>query len=696
MPISTLGSDTVHALECLRSLNDTLRLALRDKNSDELVQDTLRLLWQESQGPSDEDDEDEEPVPYVYAFAEEEEDEPGDEDLHIAVLGTARAWGHPDGELASAGLHLRRLATIFVTNPEVREALTGLLGVARDMLPSELRPPLPAPSKTINGPPDTPPTESLHVPGGWSGRSWSGSQSGSEFDEFEDARSEVSLDEASAAFLNLVRRAVASLQAEPGFASSLSWLLALLEAYDAELVRVVKGVPAQTPTRRILRNVALFSDRFASGPATPLQSALIGLYVDAGNNLGLGLLWRDIDAYVRAVLLEPGYVHTSVCVEQGLELHARARQWLDDALYRHHWAELVRGVNRLLGWAPPPEEEPEDQLKKRLIQNGKDLFAAIALDARGHLTWKPKIWTDVAGMLAPHLRSLGALCIPRVEFITPNLEIVLENVALDWADVLPSVLSWEMYEALRWSVHRTNVDESTSRRVRLRIEEMHADVRGGLGCIWIKPWNLRDTGLVDIQLARGGVSTEVDLDIDLRPGAAHILKPVNAAVKIDGLSMRVRESALGIDWLYRILLPLAAVPWLRNTLQEKWTEMLQEALERLDYELVLVRDRLQAEGETPDLSRLMQVLVQRWREVQAEPPPIRPSIFKISARLEDAVVDTTRSAEESWVYRRWRAEQAARAQVRADARVQLLPCAAVGLFASERKPWASPIFTVPR
>lgn len=669
VPLSSLSSDTVHALGCLRSLADTLRLVLREKNSDELLQDTLRLLWAESQGPDEE---------WEY---ECQEDDPDVEHLDEAVRGTAIMWGHPDGELASAGLHLRRLATIFATTPEVREALTGLIGVARDMLPSEMRPPQPAPSAL----PDTPAPEPFHVPGSW-GRSWSGSQSGSEFDEFEDARSEVSLDEATSAFLALVQPAVASLQAQPGYASSMAWLLSLLEAYDAELVSVVKGTPAATPTRRILRNFALFSDRFASGPVTPLQSALVGLYADAGRSLGLRLLWHDIDAYIRAVLLEPGYVETGICVERGRELHARARQWLDDALYRIHWAELVRGVSGLLGWSEP--EAPVDSLTERLKQNSRDLFAAVGLDARGLMAWKPKLWKDVANMLVPHLRTLGALCIPRVEFVSPNLEVVLDNIALDWDDVLPSVLTWEMYDAVRYSIY--GPDDFTKTRVRLNISEIHADLRGGLGCIWFIGLGLRDTGLVDIFLAKGGISVEIDLDINLRPGAEHVLRPLHTRVKIDGLSMRVRESALGIDWLYRVLLPMAAVPWLRRTLEETWTELLREALLRLNTELVIFRDRL--EGEV-DLSRLLQVLTERWREIQDEPPPIKPAIFKMSARLEDAVVDTTRSVDESWVYRRWQVEQAARGQVRADTRVQLLPCAAVGLFASERKPWASPVFS---
>lgn len=668
VPVSSLSSDTVHALTCLRSLADTLRLVLREKNNDELLQDTLRLLWAESQGsPSEEE-------------CEWDSDDPDGEDLDAAITGTAWAWGHPDGELASAGLHLRRIATIFATTPEVREALTGLIGVARDMLPSELRPPLPGPSPAQ----DRPPPEPYHVPGSW-GRSWSGSQSGSEFDEFEDARSEVSLDEASSAFLALVQQAVASLQAQPGYTSSMAWLLSLLEAYDAELVGVVQGTPAATPTRRILRNFALFSDRFASGPATPLQSALIGLYADAGRSLGLRLLWHEIDAYIRAVLLEPGYVETGVCVERGRELYIRARQWLDDALYRMHWAELVRGVSGLLGWSEPDQE---DTLTARLKQGCKDLFASVALDSRGLIAWKPKLWVDVANMAVPHVRNLGALCIPRVEFVSPNIEVVLENVALDWDDVMPSVLTWEMYDGVRYSIY--GPDEFTKTRIRLNISEIHADVRDALGCIWFKGLGLSDTGLVDILLAKRGLSVEVDLDINLRPGAEHVIRPLHTKVKINGLSMRVRESSLGIDWLYRVLLPTAAVPWLRRTLEEKWSELLREAILRLNEELVVLRDRL---GESVNLSRLLQVLTERWREIQDEPPPVKPAVFKMSARLEDAVVETTRSVDESWVYRRFRAEQAARTQVPADARVQLMPCAAVGLFASERKAWASPLFS---
>lgn len=82
-----LSPDTEELFEAIRDLLITVRLVLREKNADELIQDTMWMTWKESRDV--------------------------------------------DG---SAARHIRTLTMLFVTSPEVRALLTEILVVGRSIL----------------------------------------------------------------------------------------------------------------------------------------------------------------------------------------------------------------------------------------------------------------------------------------------------------------------------------------------------------------------------------------------------------------------------------------------------------------------------------------------------------------------------------------------------------------------------------
>lgn len=82
-----LSPDAEELFNAIRSLLTTLRVVLREKNADELIQETMWMTWEESRDV--------------------------------------------DG---SAARHIRTLTMLFVTSPEVRALLTELLVVGRSIL----------------------------------------------------------------------------------------------------------------------------------------------------------------------------------------------------------------------------------------------------------------------------------------------------------------------------------------------------------------------------------------------------------------------------------------------------------------------------------------------------------------------------------------------------------------------------------
>jgi hypothetical protein len=121
-----------------------MRVVVQEKNQDELFQDTLWLMFVESfpnvtgfqlhhngdrQGAADKDAPgDESPGDSLHAI---------DQDLYDLVDTTAVESDGREGELAYGARHIRTLATIFLTNSDLRHAIRDLIAVGRKLIRSK-------------------------------------------------------------------------------------------------------------------------------------------------------------------------------------------------------------------------------------------------------------------------------------------------------------------------------------------------------------------------------------------------------------------------------------------------------------------------------------------------------------------------------------------------------------------------------
>ena len=223
-----LSADTLDMLASLRRLVETLRVVLREKNGDELAQDTLRLMFIESLpqignhaqpcvNPTHASDG---PVcACPKCLAAKKRLHAIDQDLNSQVDKAAGGPPLREGEFAQGARHIRTLATIIATNADLRQTIMSLIDVGRQIIRSKkpkdedaaeavteeaaVKPPAdlgsapeepqmetaepepapvePAPSSTaVDEEEDDPP-----IPGAW-GAPWE-DDSDSDDDEFEDA-----------------------------------------------------------------------------------------------------------------------------------------------------------------------------------------------------------------------------------------------------------------------------------------------------------------------------------------------------------------------------------------------------------------------------------------------------------------------------------------------------------------------------
>lgn len=559
----------------------------------------------------------------------------------------------------------------------------------------------------------------------------------------------------------------------------MTWLLDTFEVYEAEMLAIKRGEDPDDlgishgalgpATRRILANLITLAERFARGKSVePVQQSILTIYTDILSSHELRSMSREVDAFIRRVLVEPGYVQTAECVARGIELRTRTQALLSNELYGAHWSALTSGVLGWLGWTMDTPRGAQvvtpfydDPLTRRLDKDWQRLVKSILQDSRGHLMFKRQLWSDIGGMIGPALGGLGYIPVPRLELANPTVELVLENVYLSVSNLVPSIITVEEDIAYKWSPF-DSMDASCAAanhwKLRIHVQQVQADVKNvPFSLLWKKGIRYADTGLVDITLARNGLSIVLDVEIDRREDYPSVLVVHNVDVSVDELEFTFRNTRR--DWLFRLLFATVAVPALKHLICTKLEAKLKERLAQLDVHLVDVRDRLKAaskdidarrkEGEaTPGTSgTLLRVLSDKMKEIRqakklhapvfagekgardavqkadneaaagrspekqphvVEPEPAsdveepggppRRKKFKISSRLEDTLLPTTTpNADESWVYRRWRAEEAARLSGRASAEMEattnVVAATATGLRLGSPRPWRSPVFT---
>lgn len=476
---SRWAAETIDALDAIRDGLGTVRKILRRKNADELLQDTLWLIYAESRGDS--------------------------------------------GELSLAAQHVKTLAAIIATNSDVRSALSELVVMARDMITRNKDDVVPEPELH---PPVVDGTESdLPMPGGFGGEDdWASS-----VEEFVDAAED--LDESSD-LVNKCRKAMYvalqcwtdcrnSLQATEGYTDAMIWLLDVFEAYQTEKYEYrhphATDVPATKPylegTQRILRNIFTLLERFADGRSLAgIQDDMDNVYDDIEKEPELKALWLDIDVWLRKVLVQRGWVNTSECEKEGEELRARGKKWLDNKIYAAHWNTLCWGVSTWLGidTSSPPttsataEKKDQDKwfrydpLTREMEQNWENLTNALIRDQKGRLRVKNYVWSELAEVFLPSAKRWGYVTIPRLEFTSPKIELVFENIHVSLANLLPTLMAYEEHKSRIVSPFDA-MDEycshGTSTRVRLQVSQIQAEIHQAMLLLDWKKFGVKDAGM---------------------------------------------------------------------------------------------------------------------------------------------------------------------------------------------------------
>jgi hypothetical protein len=131
---------------------------------------------------------------------------------------------------------------------------------------------------------------------------------------------------------------------------------------------------------------------------------------DAKNDEEFRRWFQSVGAYMRKVLLEPGYVLEPRCNTEGCEVRDSGRRFYDER-YKSHFDHLFDSIGV---WFTAVGEDP-------LIQRFSDDWARftrdLLFDREGGLKFKPDLWMDIRNVIVPSI----------VDRVSPFLPVLPTN-----------------------------------------------------------------------------------------------------------------------------------------------------------------------------------------------------------------------------------------------------------------------------
>jgi len=469
------------------------------------------------------------------------------------------------------------------------------------------------------------------------------------------------------------KKVILECQSHPEYQSSLRWLLAYIKEYSQHGRRIinesggqvtdgVKGNPGLQSTMSELRTIV---ERFANGRSmqADIWDPVNALIDDAQRDKEFSDWWAEVGEWMEKILLTPGYIMEPSSTNRGRELFeagkifygsgeldeeanepksaasasgisgpALTTQTVQRGKYRNHFDNLLNSVGNFVGGMG------EDPLNRRLGTDIQRLTKDLLFDAEGKLSFKPELWDDVRGIILPGLiRRIGLVPIPRVEYQDDMLDLVLENLTLSAANLMPNSMEIEIRNWVKFGSgtvtgkkDASNTTSTNKHTLQLHMSHIQTDMRDVAFYFRKKTGlpKLKDSGLADVLIGGEGLSATIHLESTSDPTTLFDIKNIN--VKVDTLKFAIRDSKH--DILYKTLKPLAT-GLIKKQVQKAVADGIRTGLEWLGEELVTVKDKMnEARAGTGDDEED----VSRWQAMQ--------EAFK---RRESSSVSMSRSGSSS-------------------------------------------------
>lgn len=376
---------------------------------------------------------------------------------------------------------------------------------------------------------------------------------------------------------------------------------------------------------------------------------------------------QSVDAYMRKLLLEPGYVLEPGCNSEGRQVRDSGRRFYSEK-YKANFDRLFDSIGTWFG------SMGEDPLNKRFGDDWARLTRDLLFDSEGSLKFKPELWMDIRKVILPSIvdrvrhvcsgsmliscltcfSQVGHIPIPRIEYTDESLDLVVENLTLQGRNLFPNIVSIEMQNFMKFSPYNA-IDDLSHHEFTISFGQIQADMRDVAFYFRKKTGipKLSDSGLADVLLGGQGLTVRVPFytpcTLTISQATVHLVsadkdkssvfKVKSVHVKVDSLKFSIRDSKH--DILYKTLRLLAS-SLIKKQIQKAVVDAITTGMEYVDGQLVAVRDRVDEARASPDSSKtdvLRAAFQGREDEKSITGSSVeRKSHFKVVAKRDSAIL----------------------------------------------------------
>lgn len=341
---------------------------------------------------------------------------------------------------------------------------------------------------------------------------------------------------------------------------------------------------AQSSFRKVL-------ERFANGRSTqPMVNALDVIYNDVAKDPELKGWFKNLDTYVRRCLQEPGFVMKEEANSQATQIKKKGEVFFtgrtpeEKGKYQPHFETLFNEIEvffRAMGDDPLNKE-----FGARWHKLGRDIF----FNSEGNVTFKPHLWDDIRDPILPNmLKHIGYVPVPRIEYSDAMVDLVIENLNIDPANIIPNLIEIDAHHYHKMSAFKTIGDKHKG-SIKVLLSQIQTDLRDVSWAINKKKGfpSLKDSGLADVFL--GGSGLTVSITLETSTGERDVFKVKQVKAKIQKIDFAIRKSKH--DLLIKIMRPLAT-SLIKQQICKAAEGGIRDALEKLNDNLVQAKE---AEG----------------------------------------------------------------------------------------------------
>ncbi|KDN53599.1 hypothetical protein K437DRAFT_241804 [Tilletiaria anomala UBC 951] len=413
-------------------------------------------------------------------------------------------------------------------------------------------------------------------------------------------------------FIYRLKKVVVECQRHHEYQDAMEFFLTAFEHYTGHAKSIAAQVESSATNARAEGNVqtaeATFRtliERFANGKSTqPMVDAIDQIYTDVRNDPELKDWFSKLDKFLRSCLQLPGFIMKDEANTQARQLVESGKKFFvaadgrEQGKYVAHKDRLFDEIQSFF------LAMGNDPLNKKFGEDWKRLTQDLFLDAEGKATFKSHLWKDVRDPILPELMShIGLIPIPRIEYSDEAVDVVIENLTLDAANLLPNIVEIDARNYFKMSrfnklgdVHRHSFKITLS-QIQTDMRDIHFAIRKKSGFP-----KMKDQGVADILVGGKGLTVTVLLEASSVPKGKqrrHVFTVKQVKANVHRMDFAIRHSKH--DLLIKIFKPLAS-SLIKKQIKNAIERGITEGLEKADVELVDLFNQLDASKQDPETS----------------------------------------------------------------------------------------------